>query len=109
MNNYQSIPFKDEDGKEKEFYVLEQTTLNGFHYLLVEDGSADPEEEDVVVYIMKGAAGSEDEEVLIMKRVADAAEDEEWATYEMVEDEEELISVSKVFEQLMDDINFEVE
>ena len=37
MNNYQSIPFKDEDGKEKEFYVLEQTTLNGFHYLLVED------------------------------------------------------------------------
>ena len=39
----------------------------------------------------------------------DAAEDEEWATYEMVEDEEELISVSKVFEQLMDDINFEVE
>jgi len=27
----------------------------------------------------------------------------------MVEDEEELISVSKVFEQLMDDINFEVE
>ena len=44
-----------------------------------------------------------------MKRVADAAEDEEWATYEMVEDEEELISVSKVFEQLMDDINFEVE
>ena len=81
MNNYQSIPFKDEDGKEKEFYVLEQTTLNGFHYLLVEDGSAD----------------------------ADDEEDEEWATYEMVEDEEELISVSKVFEQLMDDINFEVE
>ena len=87
MNNYQSIPFKDEDGKEKEFY--------GFHYLLVEDGSADADDEEV--------------EVLIMKRVADAAEDEEWATYEMVEDEEELISVSKVFEQLMDDINFEVE
>ena len=84
MNNYQSIPFKDEDGKEKEFYVLEQTTLNGFHYLLVEDGSADADDEEV--------------EVLIMKRVADA-----------VEDEEELISVSKVFEQLMDDINFEVE
>ena len=95
MNDYESIPFVTEDGEEVEFYVLEQTTLNGFHYLLVEDGSADPEEEDVVVYIMKGAA--------------DAAEDEEWATYEMVEDEEELISVSKVFEQLMDDINFEVE
>ena len=64
MNNYQSIPFKDEDGKEKEFYVLEQTTLNGFHYLLVEDGSADADDEEV--------------EVLIMKRVADAAEDVEF-------------------------------
>ena len=85
MNDYESIPFVTEDGEEVEFYVLEQTTLNGFHYLLVEDGSADTEEEDVVVYIMKGAAGSEDEE------------------------EEELISVSKVFEQLMEDTDFEVE
>ena len=84
MNDYESIPFVTEDGEEVEFYVLEQTTLNGFHYLLVEDGSADADDEEV--------------EVLIMKRVADAAEDEEWATYEMVEDEEELISVSKVFE-----------
>ena len=49
MNNYQSIPFKDEDGKEKEFYVLEQTTLNGFHYLLVEDGSADADDEPELV------------------------------------------------------------
>lgn len=95
MNDYESIPFVTEDGEEVEFYVLAQTTLNGFHYLLVEDGSADPEEEDVVVYIMKGAAGSEDEE--------------EMAAYEMVEDEEELISVSKVFEQLMEDTDFEVE
>ena len=53
MNNYQSIPFKDEDGKEKEFYVLEQTTLNGFHYLLVEDGSADADDEEVEVLIMR--------------------------------------------------------
>ena len=95
MNDYESIPFVTEDGEEVEFYVLEQTNLNGFHYVLVEDGSADPEEEDVVVYIMKGAAGSEDEE--------------EMAAYEMVEDEEELISVSKVFEQLMEDTDFEVE
>ena len=95
MNDYESIRFVTEDGEEVEFYVLEQTILNGFHYLLVEDGSADPEEEDVVVYIMKGAAGSEDEE--------------EMAAYEMVEDEEELISVSKVFEQLMEDTDFEVE
>ena len=93
MNDYESIPFVTEDGEEVEFYVLEQTTLNGFHYLLVEDGSADPEEEDVVVYIMKGAAGSEDEE--------------EMAAYEMVEDEGELQAVYAVFQQMLDDVNFE--
>ena len=94
MKNYESIPFVTEDGEEMEFYVLEQTTLNGFHYLLVEDGNADLEEEEVVVYIMKGVADSDEEEM---------------AAYEMVEDEEELISVSKVFEQLMEDTDFEVE
>ena len=93
MNDYESIPFVTEDGEEVEFYVLEQTTLNGFHYLLVEDGRADPEEEDVVVYIMKGAAGSEDEE--------------EMAAYEMVEDEGELQAVYAVFQQMLDDVNFE--
>mgnify|MGYP004574502479 CR=1 FL=1 len=96
MNNYESIPFVTEDGEEVEFYVLEQTTLNGFHYLLVEDGSADSEDEDVVVYIMK-------------RVVDDSENEEEMAAYEMVEDEEELISVSKVFEQLMEDTDFEVE
>ena len=34
---------------------------------------------------------------------------EEMAAYEMVEDEEELISISKIFEQLMDDTDFKVE
>lgn len=96
MNNYESIPFVTEDGEEVEFYVLEQTTLNGFHYLLVEDGSADSEDEDVVVYIMK-------------RVVDDSENEEEMAAYEMVADEEELISVSKVFEQLMEDTDFEVE
>ena len=49
MNDYASIPFVTEDGEEVEFYVLEQTTLNGFHYLLVEDGSADADDEEVEV------------------------------------------------------------
>ena len=96
MNNYESIPFVTEDGEEMEFYVLEQTTQNGFHYLLVEDASADPEEEDVVVYLMRGVAGA-------------AEGEEEMAAYEMVEDEEELISISKIFEQLMDYTDFKVE
>ena len=67
MNNYQSIPFKDEDGKEKEFYVLEQTTLNGFHYLLVEDGSADADDEEVEVLIIEAEMSQwkeQDEDVL---------------------------------------------
>ena len=40
---------------------------------------------------------------------AGSEDEEEMAAYEMVEDEEELISVSKVFEQLMEDTDFEVE
>ena len=62
-------------------------------YGTVGQESADPEEEDVVVYIMKGAAGSEDEE--------------EMAAYEMVEDEGELQAVYAVFQQMLDDVNFE--
>ncbi len=93
MNHSERIPFFDENGEKMEFYILEQTTLNGFHYLLVEDGEADPDEEETVVYILRGNATS-------------STEEEEMAAYEMVEDEEELMLVSKIFEQLMEDTEF---
>ena len=46
------ILFLDEDGSEIEFRVIEQTTIAGHTYLLVEDCEASSEDESVVL-IMK--------------------------------------------------------
>ena len=95
MSKLESIPFITDDNKEIRFCVLEQTMINGVNYLLVSDSQDDmaDDAEDMVVYIMKETA---DEEGGL-------------AAYEFVEDDEELLSVSKIFEQLMEDLDFEVE
>lgn len=95
MSKYESVSFLCEDGEERKFYILEQTTLNGFQYLLVEDTDQSENEDEALVYIMKGTPSASDED--------------EMTDYEMVEDEEELIAVSKVFEQLMEDTDFLME
>lgn len=79
----------EETGEEIELYVVEETRVSGVNYLLVTD-SADDEEEG---------------EAYIMKDVS--AESESEAIYEMVEDEQELNAVSKIFEELLDDITLE--
>lgn len=83
--------FRTDDVEEKvEFYVLEQTMVNGTSYLLVTD--SDSEEEDA--------------ECLILKEVeTDSADDGQDSVYEIVEDDTELIAVSKVFEELLEDID----
>ena len=68
------------------FYVLEQTRLGGFSYLLV----TDREDGDSTAWILKDLSGDEDKE----------------AVYEFVEDDKELEAVSSVFEQLLDDVEF---
>ncbi len=88
MSRLEKIPFRTEDGEVVELYVLEQTMIGGYTYLLVEEG--DPDEESVV-YIMKGETGT-------------ASEEE--SSFVFVEDETELVSVMKVFEQLMEDADF---
>lgn len=79
------ILFLDEDGNEIEFIVLEQTTLAGRNYLLV----ADSMEKDGVVLIMR--------EIQL---------EDDYVSYEVVEDEAELDMISKIFNELTDD--FEV-
>ena len=44
----------------------------------------------------------EDTQVYIMKEVADASQ-EDMVSYEFVEEEQELLSISKVFEELLED------
>jgi hypothetical protein len=91
MTKEGSISFLTDDNTEVEFFILEQTTINGRNYLLVTDNPAG--EEDTIVYIMKEVASSE----------------EDLVSYEFVEEGEELYSVGKVFEQLMEDADIEVE
>lgn len=95
MKKYESIPFLTDDGLEIEFCIIEQTKINGVNYLLVSDNLEESAEKDeeTLVYIMKESAEEQDG----MK------------TYEMVEDEAELTSVFKIFEQLIEDMDLEAE
>ncbi|MDO4976453.1 MAG: DUF1292 domain-containing protein [Eubacteriales bacterium] len=96
MKDFPTIPFFTEDGEEIELAILEQTRINGVNYLLVsacEGEDWDEESEEAYVFILKESDSTDSEE----------------STYEEVLDDEELISVSKIFEQLMEDMDFEVE
>lgn len=80
----EKLIFQDENGEAAEFYVVEQTRISGRNYLLVTDSE------------------EEDGECLILK---DQAEDEERESlYGIVEDEQELDAVLKVFDQLLEDV-----
>lgn len=84
----EKIVFKS-DGlqEEAEFFVLEQTKLNGISYILVTDSEED------------------DAECLILKDTSLGNETE--AVYEIVEEDRELEAISKVFEELLEDIEIE--
>ena len=92
-----TIDFVDEDGEDKELIVLCQTKLAGVNYLLVSDAEIeDLDDDDVTV------------DVFIIKEES-VSEDGENVTFKLVEDEKEILTVSKVFEDMMDDVNFEIE
>ncbi len=86
-----SIVFTDEEGKEVVFYILEQTTLGGVSYLLVTDAGDD--EDDGSFLILKENASDSDEEM---------------AAFDIVEDENELEAVTKIFSELLEDVDLEV-
>lgn len=85
----EKIKFQSPDGTVEEFYIEEQTMIGGVSYLLVSDSAMD---EEATAYILKDVStGTEPE-----------------ACYEMVEDDEELQAVYKVFEQMLDDVDLEM-
>ncbi|MDO5521916.1 MAG: DUF1292 domain-containing protein [bacterium] len=90
QNKNGKIVFTTEDNEEIEFYVLEQTMINGVNYLLIAD-SAEEDDEEANALILKENDTVNDEIV-----------------YDVVEDDEELEAVSKVFETMMDDIDIEM-
>ena len=72
------------EGREVDFYVLEQTRIAGRDYLLVTDA----EDGDGDAYILEDLSKDGDPE----------------AVYEFVEDDAQLDALSKVFSQMLDDI-----
>lgn len=85
----EKIKFTFEDTSETvDFFVLEQTKINGAVYILVTDS----EEDDAECLILKDTSSQKDTE----------------SVYEVVEDDTELLAVSKVFEELLEDVDIEM-
>lgn len=83
----EKVKFIAPETKEKiEFFVVEETQLNGTRYLFV----TEEEEGDCEAYILK-EVGAEHEEVV----------------YEMVEDDGELAAIGKIFAELIEDADIE--
>ena len=83
------IKFQDsETGEEDEFQVVEQTRVNNINYLLVTEG-----EDEETAYILKDLSEDTDTE----------------ANYEILEDDDEIGYVSKIFEELLEDVDIESE
>lgn len=78
-----------DDEQTIEFYVVEETRLNGVNYLLVTDTENDEEEGDC--YILKDMSKAEDADAL----------------YEFVEDDDELDGLMKIFSELLEDVDIE--
>lgn len=74
-----------QNGEALEFYVVEQTTIAGINYLLV----TEEEQGDCDAFILKEVSKNHQIE----------------ATYEVIESEEELESISRVFVELLEDVD----
>jgi len=77
----EKIVFETDEG-EVLFYVLEETRVAGVNYLLVTDS----EEDEADCYILKDISGEQDPE----------------AVYEIVEDDETLSALTKLFSELLE-------
>ncbi len=80
----EKIKFTLDTQESVEFYVLEQTKLNGNQYILV----TDVPEGDGEAFILKEVSRQETEENV----------------YEIVDDDTEMSAVAAVFENLLDDV-----
>lgn len=83
------VTFITDDNEEVIFNVIEQTKLNGYTYLLVTDSQG--EGDDGVAYILKDMS----------------LEGDEASLYTIVEEEEELNLIADIFEELLEDVEFE--
>lgn len=84
----EKLKFELEDGTVVEFFVEEQTKVNGVNYLLVTDS----QEDEADAYILKDVSEEKDQV----------------ANYVMVEDDVELAALSKVFQEMLEDTEIDL-
>ena len=85
MSKLEKITFRPDNEDPVDFYVLEQTRIGGYNYILVTD-----EEEG-------------DGEALILKDLSQDGEEE--SIYDIVSDDDELDAVAGVFASMLDDVD----
>ena len=88
----QNIVFTTFDDEKVEFEVVEQTKISGVNYLLVCEAGAS--EEEAEAFILKEGTNEEDSNEII---------------YDEVVDDIELQAVAKVFAELLDDCDIQVD
>lgn len=86
MSKLEKITFNPEGEEPVEFFVLEQTRIGGYNYILVTD-------------FEEG-----DGEALILKDISKDGEEE--SIFTIVSDDDELAAVSGVFEDMLEDVVF---
>lgn len=89
----EQVEFETEDGQKMLMSVIEETTIAGVDYILVSSDFDDESEEGEI-------------EVLPLKLIK---EEGEIASYETIEDEEELAAVSEVFAKLLSEDDIELD
>ena len=90
MTDEKKITMTADSGESVDFYVLEETRIGGADYLLVTD---EMDDEDGECYILKDLSGAEDDQ----------------AVYEFVENDEGLDYLYRIFSELLNDADVEIE
>ena len=90
MIQEEKITLETDTGESVDFYVLEETRISGMNYLMVTDSG---EDEDGECYILKDRSKAEETDAL----------------YEFVEDDDEIDYLFKIFTELIDDMDVELE
>ncbi|MCI9558247.1 DUF1292 domain-containing protein [Clostridiaceae bacterium] len=90
MQEEKKITLRTDQDETVDFYVLEETRINGMDYLMVTDSM---EDEDGECYVLKDLSDSGDSE----------------AVYEFVENEDELDYLYRIFAELLDDMDVDLQ
>ncbi len=85
------ITLTTEEGETVDFYVLEETRINSMNYLLVTDAADEDQEGEC--YILKDLSKRDDAEAL----------------FEFVEDDNEIDYLFKIFSELLDGADVDIE